>query len=206
MRKQAAIEASKALYRWSRRMPAAATLTPIVHRVQGRSYVVAEPFDELCFFGEDVAVAWMRQALGEDDAERLGGVLPIDVLSSRHAVEVKAGLLTNSANAQHWRLTFSAARGPEAAKLEAMSDAERRQYRAAKQDRIEARKLALLDALREQSGWPLAPATLTMIVDQARRDVDVFWFEGWHRRIGWNSREAREAYRGSFAVDWRGRS
>lgn len=186
-------------------MPAAARLTPIVHRVQDRRYVVAEPFDDVAFFGEDVAVAWLRQCAEQVDAERLGGVLPIDVLSSKYAVEVKAGLLTNSTNAQHWRLTFSAPRGAELKKLNAMDAEAQRRYRAAKQERIGRRKLALLDALRETTGWPLEPATLTMIVDQARRDVDVFWFEGWHRRIGWNSREARHAYRGSFSVAWSGR-
>src|SRR4051812_8039057 len=45
----AALEASKALYRWSRRMPAAATLTPIERRVQGRCDVIAEPFDDIAF-------------------------------------------------------------------------------------------------------------------------------------------------------------
>lgn len=186
-------------------MPAAATLTRMDERVQTRRDVIAEPFDEIAFFGEDVAVAWLRQELGIADAERLGGVLPFDVLCRKYAVEVKAGLLTNSTNAQHWRLTFSAARGAELAKLEKMSEEAKRRHRAAKQERIEDRKMAMLDALRVQTEWPLAPATLTMIVDQARRDVDVFWFEGWHRRIGWNGAEAKQAFRGSYHVQWSGR-
>lgn len=154
MSSQVAVEASKALYRWSRRLPEAATLTPIDRRVQGRPDVIVEPFEELAFFGEDVAVAWLRQVLKISDAERLGGVLPIDVLSSQYAVEVKAGLLTNSTNAQHWRLTFSAPRGAELKRLNVMDSTQQRLYRAAKQERIEARKQAFLDALRSTTDRP----------------------------------------------------
>jgi hypothetical protein len=42
--------------------------------------------------------------------------------------------------------------------------------------------------------------TLGLIVDLADRTVDVYWFDGFHLRIGWQSPETRAAYRGSFTI------
>lgn len=198
--------ATKALYTWSsnQALPAA-TLRKIDARVKTRQFRPAV-MDDVCFFGEDVAVAWMRQFMTESDAARLGGVLPVDVLSSRYAVEVKAGLLGIGPSSQHWRLTFSAARGAEMGRLENMTPEQRRVYRVGKQDRILDRKAELLRELRRMTGRWIAAATVTLIVDPSNRDVDVFWFDGWHKRIGWNSRQAAAAFRGTFAVSWSGRS
>lgn len=198
-------DAAKALYRWTTaQTAAAAVLTPIRHRVYGRAHG-AVGLADLCFFGEDVAVAYMR-AYVEADAARLGGVLAVDVLSTSYAVEVKAGLVSNSRNAQHWRLTFSAERGLERSKMDRMTPGELKAYRARKKGRILTRKENLLVGLRSLTHRDIRPATVTMIVDPARQDVDVFWFDGWHHRIGWKGREADAGFRGSYHVAWAGRS
>jgi hypothetical protein len=199
-------DAAKALYTWSAGVRTAprAVLTPTFDRVALRPDA-GTVWDDVCFFGEDVAVAWMRERLGERDAVRLGGVLAVDVLSQHFAVEVKAGLATNGEKAQQWRLTFSKARGAERDRLLRMTVEGRRRYREKKQQRIMLRKEALLRDLVALTKRAIAPATLTLIVDPVRRHVDVFWFAGWHNRIGWQSAEAARAFQGSFLVEWRGR-
>jgi len=199
--------AIKALYRWSvaAAAPLNATLEPICHRVWPRAHSHAPAMTDLCFFGEDVATAFLREHGHAPDAGRLGGVLPIDILSSQYAVEVKAGTLSNSPNAQHWRLTFSAARGSEQVQIDQMTAEGRRLYWASKKARILSRKEALLEDLCLVTKREILPATVTMIVDAARMDVDVFWFDGFHHRIGWSSRQAEAGFRGSFHVTWAGR-
>ncbi len=39
---------------------------------------------------------------------------------------------------------------------------------------------------------------MTVILDHDRKTADVYEFDGFHPRIGWNSAEAKAGYRGSY--------
>lgn len=146
--------------------------------------------------GERIAVAYLRMS-GDHDVKRLGkSSIPFDVLSREHAVEVKAGLCWNETNAQHWRCTFSAAKGKEARWLERQSQAVREAYFEEKRRAIMARKYAALATI--QRVMPVVPLTLGLIIDLEGHAADVCWFPGWHLRIGWNSTTAKAGYLGTF--------
>lgn len=194
--------AAVAVHRWSAAHVATdVALTPIAWRV----WPPLRPprrmeVPNIGLYGEQVAVEYLRRFAKEPDAARVGGELPVDLLSRRYAVEVKAGLVSNERRAQQWRLTFSEARGQERSRLQTMSAGERSQYFAAKQDRILTRKYAVLVELRRLTWRQLMPVTIALIVDAARSDVDLFWFYGWYQRIGWNTAATRAAYQGTFHV------
>ena len=147
--------------------------------------------------GERIAVAYLQLHAGDRDVKRLGkSSIPFDVLSREHAVEVKAGLCWNESNAQHWRCTFSAAKGKEARWLAQQSDQVREAYFEEKRRAIMARKYAALASI--QRVMPVVPITLGMIIDLDGHLADVFWFPGWHLRIGWNSTTAKAGYLDTF--------
>ncbi len=201
---QTTTAAATALHRWSGSpVPTHVALTPVRWRVWPPRNRCAWTLDmpALGAFGELVTVEYLRQFADEPDAQRLGGSeLPVDVLTARSAVEVKAGLVTNGRQAQQWRLTFSDAKGEERRTLAQLSPAARKQWFARKQARIYDRKMAVLDEVRRLTGRIVEPVTITLIVDPIHRDVDLFRFDGWHQRIGWNTTETRAAYRGTFHV------
>lgn len=195
--------AAAALQRWSAApAPTRVRLTPLAWRVwPPRRAVAPLEMPALGAFGEILAVEYLRRYADEPDAQRIASSeLPVDVLTARYAVEVKAGLSSNGRQAQQWRLTFSDAKGTERRTLAALSASERTAWFRRKQARIVERKTAVLDEVRRLAGRPIEPVTITVIVDAQRRDVDLFWFSGWHQRLGWNTPETRAAYRGTFHV------
>ena len=152
--------------------------------------------------GERIAAQFLRDH-GDTDVVPLGGTaMPFDVLTRQHAVEVKTGLVHTTAGSAQWRCSLPALQGSEEARVSRMTEAERSRYMADKRAAMMQRKA---DAVAEvQRVIPVKPVTIALIldpvVDGALGKVDVFWFEGFHQRLGYRSPEARRAFRGTFLV------
>jgi plasmid maintenance system killer protein len=153
--------------------------------------------------GEGLAVEYMRNYMQAPDTQPLVRTkhLPLDLISREYAVEVKGGLVSNIRQAQQWRLTFSQFVGEEAERYARMSASERAMHTATKRFNIMQRKKKFLSHLNEAFKRELTPLTITTIIDCDRREADLFVFEGWHSRIGWNAPDTEDARRGTFRFD-----
>jgi len=52
--------------------------------------------------------------------------------------------------------------------------------------------------VQKQLGRPVKPVTVGVILNPDTKTADVFRFNGFHARIGWNSPQAQKAYVGSY--------
>lgn len=150
--------------------------------------------------GEKLAVAWMQRA-GIRDARPLNldrNNFPIDLIQDHEVIEVKAGLASNGSSAQQWRLTIGEPGVKEKAWLAKATPRAKERWNAKKQERIRERKDAVLKAVSKQLGRKVKPKTMTFILNPDRKQADVYMFDGWHDRIGWNSDAARKGYVGTI--------
>lgn len=146
--------------------------------------------------GERAAINYLRK-IGIKDARALnikGNNYPIDLAGDHMAIEVKAGLVSNGKGAQQWRATIGQPGKKEQAWLKKASREQKARWNEAKGQAILNRKNRALKELEKKSGMKLKPRTLTMIINPDTKTADVFFFKGFHRRIAWNSRQARAAY------------
>lgn len=150
--------------------------------------------------GEAVALAYLRDIKGFMDAKPMNTAksnFPIDLIEDHAPTEIKAGLASNSAKAQQWRLTFSKESKSEKAAYEKMSLKERTTWNHHKQERIRERKEAVLKQIQKETGMKAKPRTITTIINPDTKTADIYVFKGFHDRIGFNSDQARAAYVGS---------
>lgn len=168
----------------------------------GRPVPVKHPLtkQETGRVGEAVSIAYLKM-LGKKDARPMNSKktnFPVDALEDHRPTEIKAGLVSNGSSAQQWRLTFSQESAKEKELYASMTPEERSAWNVEKQKRIRQRKQAVIKQLeKEFPGQKIKPRTLTVIVNPDTRTADVYEFDGFHDRIGWNSPEAKKAYRGS---------
>jgi len=123
---------------------------------------------------------------------------PVDLISDQSAVEVKTGLASNGASAQHWRSTLGEPGPTEAAKLADMTPEDRAAWNNARAKLALDRKRAFIQMWRRANGVPVIPLTFGVILDPDAQVADVYKFADFHARIGWNSDQAQAAYIGSF--------
>jgi hypothetical protein len=112
--------------------------------------------------------------------------------------EIKTGQVSNSAAAAQWRATIGQPSKRETAWLKTASAADKARHNEAKNAAIMERKQAIVDAYSKEVGHPVKPKTLTLILDPDRGVADLFVFDGFHKRIGYNGDTARKGYVGSF--------
>lgn len=166
-----------------------------------------------------VAEGIVKQHLQRIGQQVSGGSLtvnnfPIDVIAFDKTtktwgiIEAKGGLITNTRGAQHWRLTAGEPSKAVQAWLKTASEAETAAYHAGEAGRILARKKAALkiagelfpDATVKAREW-------TVLVEPTPHGatVHLYAFDGWHRRIGWNSsrKGLAKAYQGSYEVSFK---
>lgn len=151
--------------------------------------------------GEAAALAYLKRQ-GLVDAKPLNmeqNNFPVDLIEDHELIEVKAGVVSNSQSAQQWRATIGQPGKTERAWLKTATADEKRAWNAEKSAAILKRKNAVLADYTRRTGNRAKGKTITTIIDPDRRIVDVYEFEGFHLRIGWNSSEARSAYKGSFS-------
>lgn len=149
--------------------------------------------------GEEVVIGWLK-AQGKHDARHMNldrNNFPIDLIQDHMTIEAKTGLASNSTGAQQWRLTIGEPGKAEKDWLAKASPEEKAAWNVEKQKKIHARKKKVLAALGKELGKPIKAATMTVILNPDTKTADIYQFDGWHDRIGWNSPEAKAAYVGS---------
>ena len=151
--------------------------------------------------GETLAIEVLSQHFGSQFETLNVGMnnAPIDIGSREQAIEVKTGLSSNGKSAQHWRATIGEPGKSEKDLIKQMSSEEKKKYNQIKRDRILERKARMLDDLSNISGKTVKGYTAGIILDPQGEKGDVYLFEGFHLRIGWNNLSAGR-YLGSYQV------
>jgi hypothetical protein len=142
-------------------------------------------------------VAQYLQDQGFPDARPLNmerNNFPIDGVYDHAVFEIKGGLASNGASAQQWRLTIGEPGAAEKAKIAAMDEETRARYHEAKQQAIVERKEKAIEELSQKLGRPLERYTMTVILNPATGRADIYKFDGFHQRIGWNSAQAKAGH------------
>ena len=143
-------------------------------------------------------------AIGEALALRLTGAkkmngkwnnFPIDLIKGNTVYEVKAGLVSNGADAQKWRLTIGEPGPKEKAWLRKASPAAKARWNDRKADMIVERKRKVVADLERRLGRKVRLKTLTFIIDPDRKIADMHEFDGVHPVIRWRSGQAASGYR-----------
>lgn len=151
--------------------------------------------------GEDIAKAYLKDVKGLDDV-RIQGLTAAekatDIYAGDKLYEVKAGQVSNGPSAQQWRMTIGQTGKEEQAMLDKMDPEHKAAYNAVKQEKIMARKNAMLKAVSRQTGVKMSGSTLTMIINNDTSTADIYEFEGFHQRIPWNGPLAKSAYVGTY--------
>jgi hypothetical protein len=146
--------------------------------------------------GEEVAAAYLYSTGVKDihSTNVKGNNYPVDLVGDHRAFEVKAGLVSNGYSAQQWRTTIGQPGPSEQKALAKMSPERKAAWNEAKAQEIMDRKNA---ALKEQSkihGEKLKAQTIGVIIDPDRQAADIYHFDGFHARIGWNTDQAKKGY------------
>lgn len=149
--------------------------------------------------GEAVVIEWLKSQ-GLKDARHLNldrNNFPIDLVQDHAVIEVKTGLVSNSSGAQQWRLTIGEPGKKEKEWLAKASEEQKAKWNAKKQAMIHERKKKALADLSKKLGAKVKARTVTVLLNPDTRTCDIYVFDGWHDRIGWNSDVARASYKGS---------
>jgi len=151
--------------------------------------------------GEQIVISYLRNIQGFTDADSLnssGNNFPVDLAHNHEIVEVKAGLASNSQRAQQWRSTTGEPGIKEKAWLRTIDDETKFEWGQQKIEAIFDRKQKILDDFTSELGKKVTGKTATVIINPDDRLADVYMFDGFHRRIGWNSSQAEDGYIGTF--------
>ncbi len=154
-------------------------------------------------FGEALAIRYLN-FMGFDGVTSLNykrNNFPLDLFNGYEVIEVKTGLVSNTKSAQQWRNTFGSPGKREAAWLETISSEEKWDWNKTKEQKILERKLAAVSDFSKKTGQEIQGSTLAMILNPDLAAVDIYKFEGFHSRIGWNSDVAKTGYVGSFRYE-----
>lgn len=175
------------------------TITPTQRRAfEGEPAVIKTKLSKQAAgkIGEDIIIAHL-QSLGMDDARPMNldrNNFPIDLIQDHEVIEGKTGNAGNGKGAQQWRLTIGEPGKAEKAWLATASDEDKAKWNAEKQRKIHERKEAVIRELGKKLGHPVKTATMTVILNPDTKTADIYKFDGFHDRIGWNSELAKKAY------------
>jgi len=149
--------------------------------------------------GESIAHRFLIDQ-GHKDVQFLNvgrGNYPVDLIAGDLLVEVKAGLSLNQPDSQKWRVTIGEQGEEETNWLKDASDEAKEEWGHRKMDAIMERKQHVFREL----GKKRKPVTISLILNLDTNIADIYWFDGFHRLIGWNSPQAREGYVGSYKYE-----
>lgn len=149
--------------------------------------------------GEAIVIAYL-QSNGLKDARHLNldrNNFPIDLIQDHESIEAKAGLVSNNAKSQRWRLSIGEPGKKEKEWLKTASAEDKAAWNAQKQQQISVRKQKCLADLEKELGHKIKARTMTVLINPDTKTADLYSFEGWHDYIGWNSDAAKKAYVGS---------
>ena len=150
--------------------------------------------------GEQIVMQFLRDQGLKDarPAETGRNNYPIDVVADHKGIEVKTGLVSNGPTAQHWRATIGQPGKAEQKWLKKASPEAKRAMNEAKAERIIKRKEKACVELSKKIGKKVSGETMTVLLNPDTKMVDVFKFPSFHKRIVWNSPQAKAGYIGSF--------
>lgn len=154
--------------------------------------------------GEAIILAYLRDIEGRADARPMNiksTNFPVDIIEDSAPTEVKAGLVSNSPKAQQWRLTFSKESKQEKELYDKMTPEQRREYNEGKQQRIHERKQQIIKQLEKKTGRKIKPRTICAIINPDTKAADIYSFQGFHDRVGYNSAMAKKAYVATVSYD-----
>jgi hypothetical protein len=126
---------------------------------------------------------------------------PVDLVQDHSVIEVKAGLVSNSSTAQHWRATIGKPGKEETAWLKTASSEAKRAWNKKKEQAILQRKEQAAKSISKVLGKQVKARTMTVILNPDNKTADLFEFKGFHLRIRWDSPAVKKAYVGSFKYD-----
>jgi 8-oxo-dGTP pyrophosphatase MutT (NUDIX family) len=153
--------------------------------------------------GEKLVIDYMKTQ-GMEDARSLnivGNNYPIDLAGDHALVEVKTGLASNGKSAQQWRITYSTSKA-EREWLDKASPAKAAAWNAEKLQDAYDRKAKEHKQIEKETGIKLKAYTVGVILNQESRTADIHVIPGYHKRVGWNSDEAKAGYKRT--VKWSG--
>ena len=153
--------------------------------------------------GESIIIAYLH-ATGRKDARPMNTAqsnFPIDAIQDHETIEIKTGQVSNGPGAQQWRLTIGEPGKAEKEWLARATSEQKAKWNARKQAAIHARKQKVLAEISSELGHEIRPATMTVLLDPAKKVADLYYFEGWHDRIGWTSAQAQQGYIGSYQYE-----
>jgi hypothetical protein len=78
-----------------------------------------------------------------------------------------------------------------------MSAKEKEDHKDKVQAIFDRKNLALVDFTAETGVKSPTAGTVTIILNPDTKTADIYHFQGWHSRIGWNSEAAARGYVGS---------
>ena len=152
--------------------------------------------------GEQIALEVMEKIKG-DKFDRLSLVdqnSPLDLVGDHSAVEVKAGLSTNTPNHRHWRITIGQPGVVEAALLRRMSYGDKKYFNRAKMKYAVQRKNKLARQLARQMKRSIQPYTVGLIYSKSKGKADVFVIPGFHEYLSWNQYATDQYYVGTYEI------
>jgi hypothetical protein len=124
-----------------------------------------------------------------------------DLVAHTALIEVRAGLVSNPKSAQHWTAPEIKSGKAEKAYMKTLSREAKADFVRLKRAVTLRRKRAALSHLSRRLGRPIQPMTIASIINPDTQESDIFEFNGFYLRIGWNSRRAQRAYKGTYRYE-----
>jgi hypothetical protein len=150
---------------------------------------------------ENVALGYLHQFESLPDAKHANSLksnFPVDLTGDHPLPPIKGGNIGNSKGAQQWRLTIGEPSKAEKAAIKKMTPMQKAAWNARKDELILERKTKAMKDLEQRLGHPIKPRTITAIINHDTRTADLFSFDGFHPRVGWTTKQAKDAYVGTF--------
>lgn len=153
--------------------------------------------------GEQLAETMLEEQFGVEFRTLNEGInnAPIDVAGDHMAVEVKTGLTTNGATAQHWRATLGQFGKGERERVSKLSKPEKKEYLAFRRQQIMERKYSTVAKMSNMLGEPVKPFTVGVILTPDGSKGDVFMVPDFHLRLTWKNYATDEFYIGTYDVE-----
>lgn len=131
----------------------------------------------------------------------LGGKnnMAIDVIGDHLALEVKAGLSTNSV--QMWRAKVAPFSKKEQVLYDKMTPEDKTTYNAYKKQAVLDRKHKLLNELSSEAGSPVKGLTVGIILSPDGKRADVYAIDGFHISLSWARHATDGNYMGTFDAE-----
>jgi hypothetical protein len=149
--------------------------------------------------GEKIVIDYLKST-GAKDARGLNikqNNFAVDVVQNHGAIEVKAGQVSNGRSAQQWRATIGQPGKAETRFLKTLDSDQKREWNQKKNQQILKRKEQAVQGLSEKLGRKVKSQTYGVIINPDTKQADLYKFDGFHLRIGWNTPQARAGYVGT---------